>query len=71
MTLALSFSLCPSLSLSIRYSEMQRRYDALNDEIESIEQELEADNDGQVPSTWLFMLDSPVTCDACCFCRVY
>ena len=38
----------PPFSFIYRYSEFMRRYDKLADDIQRIEMELEADNDGQV-----------------------
>ena len=38
----------PPFSFMYRYSEFMRRYDKLADDIQRIEMELEADNDGQV-----------------------
>jgi hypothetical protein len=53
-TMPRSFYCCSSIEISrlfsflYRYSEFMRRYDKLADDIQRIEQELEADNDGQV-----------------------
>jgi hypothetical protein len=53
-TMPRSFQCCSSVAISrlfsflYRYSEFMRRYDKLADDIQRIEQELEADNDGQV-----------------------